>query len=569
MVPMLPVRIQVRSIPGGWRLSVGRDGLRAASIDLAAAAVETLKRRIDTILKPPPVAHSDVQRTEAEETAGTLLLDTLFGEPSVGRVLHNLLGEAHGARQLALIVVDVDDPLLRSLPWELLGAGEPFEAAGGVVIARLAPGRPSQLPSGPTAVHVHDLDPTDALCARRTTELIAELDAAGAPRLDRAPILHLIAHGDRGAQSTWLASSTGDTSPGSAAHQLGPWLAEAALVVLDVCDAAAMEVSEHAAVAARFTAQGAGAVIAPKTRLATPAAAAFSRGLYSALFAGDALAEAVAAGRRAVRTCALPHPDGRWCNPILLLSDVRAAQVRLPLAAWQPKGWKVRDPEVRAWLQAARDAADPYGFVGLEHLLHTCPTAGTAHWGVQLRYLLSQSAPVLANLRLLHPVEDRAPCWDGTPRLLENVPDPDFDLPQFAHWLCQELDGAVPALLGGVRLHLLDPMGTGTLELDSLEASGVPAEGVEVLGGPEDGRWFGADAVVGRASGINEGLYRDTTLIDPYLPRRALVLGEPFTLRKPAQLQRGDGRQTVQAGAVDLERDDQLWLSRSTCLRAR
>ena len=567
---MLPIRIQVRSIPGGWRLSVGRDGLRAASVDLAATAVDTLNHRIQTLLRPPVVAHSDVQRTEAEESAGSLLLDTLFSDPSVGRVLHNLLGEAHGAGQLALLVVDVEDPRLSGLPWELLGSGEPFEAAGGVVVARLAPGRPSQPACGPTAVHVHDLDPRDPLCARRTTELAAWFTAAGAPLQPDAPILHLVAHGDRSARSTWLTSEAGATSPGSAAHLLGPELARAALVVLDVCDAAALEIAEHAVVAARFTAQGAGAVIAPRTRLDQAAASAFSKALYGSLFAGDPLAEAVATGRRAVRRCALPHPDGRWCNPILLLSDVQAAQIRLPLAVWQPRGWALRDPEVRAWLQSAREAAGPYGFVGLEHLLHTCPTVGNAPWLAQLRYLLSQTAPILTNLRLLHRNEALQPCWDGTPRLLQHVPDPELDLGAFTRWLCEQLDGAVSALLGGARLQLLDPMGTGTtLEVDAFERSGVPAEGVEVLGGPEAGRWFEAGAIVGRAAGSDQGLYQDTPLVDPYLPRRALVLGEPFTLRKPAQLQRGDGRQTLPAGRIELERDDRLWLSRSTCLRAR
>lgn len=550
---MRVIRIQTRPIPGGWRLTLARNDAPGVEVDLGASAVQTLLATVQQRLTPPPVAIDELERTRAEEAVGRSLEDELLG--ALGTTWHGWLGEARGAGEPVLVVVDAD-PALAVLPWELIGGPTPLEARGDGLVARTDRGRALAATRNPV-VTVHPLDPDDTLCQKRCAALQRELEDLGLPTGPDGVVVHLVAHGERSAAETWLARPDGAFSAGSAAHSLHPLLEGTALVVLDVCDAGAPVDS----VAARFLAQGAQAVLAPRDRLALDAASALARGLYEGLARGQSVAEAVLHGRRLVRELGRPHPDARWCTPVLRVTSADAVLQRLPFQDWRPRGWPVMSEPIRSWLRQARALAEPHGFVGLEHLLAACPDLpGLAH----LRYLIATGPDVLASLRTLHPRDERAPDWTGTPRLFEAPPPGDLDPAGLASWL--DRDGAVAALLG-VRIRR--PEGPETLEVTPFEPSGVPAEGVEVLGGPEDGRWFGPADVVGRASAGSDGLYATSWLTDPYLPRQALVLSDPPTLRKGAERRRGESRDRLGAGSFELERDDVLWLSRATRVRAR
>lgn len=550
---MRVIRIQTRPIPGGWRLTLANAEQPSVEADLDGAIVRSVCDRIGALLAPPPVLIDELARTRAEESAGRELEEVLLAP--VATTWHGWLGEARGANEAVLVVVDAD-PVLAGLPWELLGSPTPLEARAAGLVVRLGSGRPLEASRRPV-VTVHPLDPEDERCSARCEELRAELEAGGVPLGDDGVVVHLVAHGERSAAETWLARPEGAFSAGSAAHSLHPLLEGSALVVLDICDAGAPVDS----VAARFLAQGAQAVLAPAERLALEAARALAHGLYGALAAGRPLAAAVVAGRRAVRDLGRPHPDGRWCTPLLRVASADAALARLPFQDWRPEGWPILGVELRQWLRQARTLAEPHGFVGLEHLLASCPDdPGLAH----LRYLLSTGPDVLAALRTLHPRDERTPDWLGTPRLRDSPPPADVDPAGLVAWL--DRDGAVSALLG-VRIQPAE--GPETLEATPFQASGMPAEGVEVLGGPEDGRWFEGGQVVGRASAGVAGLYATSWLTDPYLPRSALTLSEPPTLRKGAERLRGEERSHLGAGSFELQRDDLLWLSRATRVRAR
>ncbi|MFE7558634.1 tetratricopeptide repeat protein [Kitasatospora sp. NPDC057500] len=95
------------------------------------------------------------------------------------------------------------------------------------------------------------------------------------------------------------------------------------LVVLNACQSAAMASQVEAAVATRLLQEGAAAVIAMAYSVYAVAAAEFMTAFYDRLFAGDRVAEAVAAGRRRLAVHnGRPSPKGPlpladWVVPVL------------------------------------------------------------------------------------------------------------------------------------------------------------------------------------------------------------------------------------------------------------
>ncbi|MEZ4316881.1 MAG: CHAT domain-containing protein [Myxococcota bacterium] len=530
------------------------------------------------LLAPPPVLTTDARRSRDEEQAGAELA-SLLSDSGPHATLHELLGEARGRRQTLVALVDAPEPAVRALPWELLGAPTPLEGRGDAVIARLVAGRPHvAAPEGDAfTVVLVSPDPTDAVCAARIEELEGWLAAHGIPctrstALPAGPaVLHLVAHGRIEDAEGQILASEGSLGPGSAAHGLAPLLAAVQLVVLDVCDAGNTATPEPNAPGVRLVDAGAPAVVAPSTRLGVEAARSFAHGLYTALSEGHSVAESVAAGRREVRGLGRPHPDSRWANPVLHVTSASAAGQRLQRASWRPEGWGPQPPAVSALLDRARTAAGPHGFVGLEHVLAAWPAEGGGAWASHVRYLLAHQPDPRQRLGALRPKTGRDGDFRGTARLRSLQPAV-ADLEGFARLLWDGLDGAVQALLGLAEGAASDLATSGTtLDPGGPEPGGPGgvATGLEVLGGPEDGRRYGPGSVIGRASPGQDGLYGDTLLVDPYLSRSALEWSGGPTLLKPAKRLAGDAWEPIGTGPVALEIGDQLALTPATVVRAR
>jgi len=575
---MLALRIQLKSIPGGWRLSVGRADSRPAQTDLSEGSVATAAERIGMLLAPAAVLATDARRSRSEESAGTELAG-LFQSSEVNAALHGLLGEARGRSELALILVDAPEPIPRALPWELLGDGSPLEARGEAVLARLVGGRAAN-PTDPASsftVVLGSPDPDDSLCRSRLQALQASLAARKIPCVEMSKasdisgpqVLHIVAHGAVDDAEAQVLRPDGTLSAGTAAHSLTPWLSAVQLVVLDVCDAGNTSTPESYIPGARLVEAGAPAVVAPATRLGVEAAEAFADGLYQGLSAGRCIAESVSDGRRAVRNLGRAHPDSRWMNPVLHLSGDAAALQRLQNTHWRPAGWAPQHPEVTALLHRARELASPHGFVGIEHLLAAWPTEGGGSWSAHLRYTLAHRPDPFLRLGSLRPRTGHPGAFDGTPRLRALQPE-SVDLEGLARLLWNQPEELLQAWLNlpagsdpeAISSH------TTLMPIEAATALAPEASALEVLGGPEDGRRFGPGDTIGRASPDRDGLYRDSPLVDPYLSRRALIWGERGPeLLKPATRSSPQGWIAVEPGPIRLRVGDQLCLTPGTLLR--
>ncbi|MFE2109828.1 tetratricopeptide repeat protein [Kitasatospora sp. NPDC059463] len=139
--------------------------------------------------------------------------------------------------------------------------------------------------------------------------------------------------------------------------------AEVPLVVLNACQSAAMASQVEAAVATRLLQEGAGAVIAMAYSVYAAAAAEFMTAFYERLFAGDRVAEAVAAGRRRLAVHnRRPSPRGPlpladWIVPVLYTRS-EVALPGLGAGRTEPARWPERP-----------DLASVGEFVGRDGLL--------------------------------------------------------------------------------------------------------------------------------------------------------------------------------------------------------
>lgn len=568
---MLAVLLEVRSIPGGHRLSLGRPDARAADHDLPDDRLQSVESAVRGASGARgPMVPSDAAVSAREREAGALLAGLLDAGP-VQAALHDALGEARGRGQPAVLVVDVTGPL-RALPWELLGAPEPLEATGRAVVVRRTAGTPAPAREGGLSVAIATLEPDDPITRSRADALRAQLDRAGVPHgtpaeLPAATVVHVVGHGDRDLEQTLFTTRDGTLGAATPVHALLPVLSGASLVVLDVCDAGSPLPEEAGTAPSRLLAAGARAVVAPAGRLGVEAAGAFSEGLYAALAGGSTLAEATAAGRRAVRALALPFPDGRWANLSLLVADVASALARLEAPGSSPAGWSVRG-EARAWVMEATERARASGFFGVEHLLATWPSRGDPLVSLVAFHLAHQGG-ALERIGALQPRGSLPPDAPVTPRLAGTRLDA-ADATALARALWDGLDGTVQALLGLEEARAASTLETvATLEPGPAEpAERPPAGRLEVLGGPEDGLVVEGDRVGRAERADSEGLYRIASVVDPYLSRRALEReGGVWVARKALQCRRAGRWITVGPGPVELQVGDVLALSRATWVR--
>jgi hypothetical protein len=547
-----------------------------------------LQRQLDSLLAPPPVVIPglDVRRSEDEAEAGRLLGGFVTRGPTLAAAVGAWLGEARGRGAVPVLVVDTAEAGDRQLPWELIAVdGAPVEVADGGAVLRRLPGPPATpLPAGDLAVvrWVADPDdPTTDRVRRAVDEALLTAGLAPAHPVDDAPegpvVVHLVGHGRRLAEGFGMASGDEAESAITTAHRLQPLLQRAALVVVDVCEAADTTRAELDSLAGQLLRAGARAVLAPTRRLDVEAAMAAAAALYPALAGGAGVVQAVVEARRAVRGLASPHPDGRWSNLGLFVADLAVLDAPAPVAGgWRPAGWPAPGSDLAVLLERAHDVARrrASGFVGLEHLMLA---QRHLHLGGPAARAAADAAdgPAIRRLQKLRRVPERDDDWAGTPRLrsIGGGLEPGASAEDLWSLLWSDPGGAMAAL-GGHQRPLLSPSATAaTLDPEHIESTRSPASALEVLGGPEDGRLLCLQPgqTVGRVGGDHPAdhvLYTVSASVDPYLSRRALTWSGTGQLVVHRAARHTDGHRTQRVeGPLALKAGHLLELSPATCVR--
>jgi len=556
-------------------MTLGDGRSRPAAGTVSAAALTALGAASEAPRPRVMIPGRDAAVTRAEEAAGEALGSALRAAPEVHGRLRALAGRAAGQEAIAVLVVDAEDASVRGLPWELLALeGQlPAEVAGELVVARLGVGLPAgeSVPGRGLWSRPWCATPEDPTCAR----LLAHHARLGLPGAgpEGGGVLHVIAHGQAGLDAVAVALEE-RVDAGAAGARLAAALDGAAVAVLAVCGAGRAMDRELDDLAGRLLACGARSVIAPRRIASADALERFSDGLYETLAAGKTPAEAVAAGRRAVRAWGHPHPASRWSAVSWFVRDLVAAAAG-PLAppSWRPGGWPRPDAEVGAWLRRARDhaAARGDGYLGAEHLLATLDGAGGPR-AEAVRQVMRWRAGALA-------------CHEAATRSL--IPQPhdrgDRLTPRLAGWARRLADGfdaeSLCALLAEAPWPGSDGGGAAPPLTDetwaTAEATGGPAAALEIVGGPEDGRrlllspgeTLGRHAPVG---GPEAALYRDTPLTDRKLSRRHLAWEGPGRARllRPGRRLRAGATHPLEPGSCELRAGDRLLLTEATGLLA-
>ncbi len=551
--------VRVTPAEGGWRLLVSRGGLRPLEGRVhpaaAAAALEAAGALAET-------EGDDEAFSRAEARAGRALSAALRASPEIRAALERALAAA--GERAAAVLIDAPDRALRALPWELLSdhpEGLPLESRGVAAVLRLGDGEPPAPPPGPPQTLIWSPDPEDPIAAEVTARLARLCAARGLPppadALDPPPgpaLLHLVAHGEERRHLQRLLADEAGLGTDAAVHALGPALRSAALVFVAICEGGAPLPSEREELVARLLRAGAPAVVAPRDRLDIEVAGAFLEGLYGALGAG--LPDAVAAGRRRVRALATPYADARWHQLSCAVGSLQAAAAPLPGAgAWTPPGWPAPGPEAAALLERARALAEARGdgFIGVEHLL-LC--AGRMPGGRRL----SPPAQVSERLDRFRQCRPEAPLA-LSPRLasLGAALPAGCDEPALWEALFDRAGLTVRALLGHLSPAAEAPGGE-TMPATAAEGSGgAPPDALEVIGGPEDGRWIAPapGETLGRWSESGRAdhhLYSDTRVEDAALSRahlRWLGPGEVERLRPCGRRRElAPGRQPLASGEL-------------------
>ena len=593
------ISLRIREDRDAWRVAIGDGRTRPAEAVVPPEAVSAAIATIQAELSEVPalvVRGRDAQRTRGEEHAGRALGQLLWSSSELSSKLAYLLGEARGRSETALVVLDAVDARVRDLPWELLAVAPdapPLETTAAGLVGRLVQGFSDRRPTGPsdalTLTHWCP-DPDDPVCQARLQALDSMAAALGLPAASALeteapavplPVLHVVCHGRAVHDQVSLIIGDGERGAGTAAHLLLPHLQAASLVVLDVCEAGDVTTHEVDSLAGRFVACGARACVAPRARTSTDAAQAFSSGLYRAIMSGEPIVAAVAAGRREVSALASAHPDSRWCNHVLHLSDISLAEAKpLIRTSWRPEGWQPPSAEVARLLETAerRATGEETGFVGLEHLLDAFLQGGKGPTATRIRYALARHVDALsAHLTGLAVRPECAPDTRGSPRLQRYALRlaAGADVESLATVIVSDPTSFVRELLFAAAAA---PATAATLQPQtppSRSATGptAPADGLEVLGGPEDGLQLRPTSrtTIGRWTAgetAESALYVDTRLTDPYLSRQHLIWlgGGRVELQRGATLIRG-GTVLPVKGEVAVCVDDILQLTGSTRLR--
>jgi hypothetical protein len=512
-------RLRVVEAEGSFWVGLERAGQSAPGVHLPTSTVQALldthsghlrhAREAPGIL----VRGRDAQVTQGETLAGQALAPLLRGHLPAGGVL----------------VVDAQGASAQAASWELLATEEapPFEASEAAVVARLLPGTPPKNLRHSERLRIRTVlvqdTPTDPQVAQVAQAVWSATQAAGLPapvaHIDAEDgdlvVLHLVAHGEQAGDLFELVR--GGEGVDALLARL-PGLPRVDLVVASICHAGRS--SEVVDLPSRLLQSGVPACVAPRGSVRSEAAATFVWGLYQALGAGQDVVAAVAAGRRAVRGLALPHPDARWHLFTLAVSHldwVSAPPRRVP--TWRPPGWPEPAPDAARLLAAVARAGEEVGYVGIEQLAMVL--AGHPDLPAELRSLIQPQAQSLLRLRRLSRQETTGPLVVS---------------PWLTH-LGRDLKAGFGALALGRALVARGSLHLAVLaghqdfgrsnEGGSLTFQDTRLAALEVLFGPEGGRHLPATpgATLGRydpGTPTDQPLYQGQPVIDRDLSRRAL-----------------------------------------------
>lgn len=609
-VPLL-LRVSPAS-DGRWRMLVGRMVERLAEGEVDAARVSAVTAALTRweSARPVtvPVPRRDAEHRRAEEDLGRALVRTLGASQELTQRFAASLGAARARNEPLVVMVDVADPELRRIPWELLAAdaeGLPLESAGAGVVARLSQvsaGAPNSVPDDPGVdVAVWCPTPEDPVCAAVLADLDDTLrrhEVGPALRLDpvraQTPpprsgsvVLHVVCHGRRDADEVRLLLDGTSAGGPTAVARLNQWVASADVLILDVCEAGAATDHLLDALPGRLLASGAHAVVAPTRRCSTQAARAFSAGFYAGWTEGRSLAGAVARGRTEVAALGLGLVDTRWYNHVLYAPDAESLFRPGPQPAiWRPAGWPRPGRDAEALLQTAKALADQagQGFVGVEHLgLALVHGAGNGVLTTRVRAALSTRARAMDGLN-----DGRFPKGDqprdprGTPRLQRygallrpNFTSDDlctllvadrgcilqvFSRPRLLDLLPRDDEGPVGVATIPEGVQCVDPTTLDGPPLPSAVPLEIgPAQALEVMGGPEDGRVLDVrpEEVIARYGASPEAagrhvLYAGTYVFDRRIHRVFARWLGPGRIAGVAActVRRGDAEEVADAGSV-------------------
>lgn len=563
-VPPPMAHLRVVSDGATWRVSVG-DGQSPPVEAMCAALKAELELPVPRVL----LAGSDASVAAGEAAYAQRLADTLAGASAAWAHLQVLKGRAEAKGQ-PLVVAVHGPPDVR---WELLslGRGSLEEQGSGMVVRWAAGAAPTARPAYRRA-SVWDAT-MDAASQRVSTSARSSMEGAGLTLVEstgRPSLLWVVAHGERGTHALEVAMGAGGAGVSAVSAALGSALEHALVVVLGMCHAASASQPGAPAMVEPLLAAGVPVVIAPTGPVPVEMLEHFASGMAEALADGRSVADMVAAGRRAVRAWAFPHPLARWSVMRCYVGRLDALSAVLCPQSWVPEGWPIPRADAAAWLHAAQlDALRRTdGYVGLEHLLRTvtgvvggetCAATLRRCAAMWLRPYEEASAGLL-------PQGGHAADLRPTPRLrgLGEALRPGFSL-----------EGLAAAVLGQPTL---TPLGAvpGDSKFDTLrtlESSAPPAApeatALEVVGGPEDGRIIelAGEFVLGRAGGqADVQLYAGTRLTDRKLSRRHLEWSGG-RLRSERSLE-VHGPEGVREGGAPLRHGDLIAVTGSTRLRA-
>lgn len=542
----VPFRVQVQERgDGGWCIAAGPWFGRAHPVEIEAAEVArvwalagALEALGEEIVPPPELAWA------AAERALGLALGALFDRSSAVRTALREASAAAVLRDEGLAMfIDATSERVRALPWELLMDVERdqyFEALGTAVVLRVGPApavghEPTDVAMWSAAGWTAE---DDAASRAYVAEVMAELAQRGIEVPERADpnaaLLHLVAHGDLDASRLQLALSAGAVPPETVVHGLRDRLAASAMVALGVCYGGA----NPPELADLLLQAGAPTVLAPARSMAVEVAAPFHAAFAAALVGGCSLGAATAAGRRRLRTEAFPFAEGRWYAMRLSAADVRVACWVHGRArdAWWPSSWPPARRDAVDALRQAREVAVEMGqgFLGVEHLLAVLP-------GKQPAFRVWSITP--EDLRRAYEYVEAS---DGaarepriTPRLLALLAElpPGYSATELFRLLQREAVAVLRRVKRELSSKLFDERdaeqthdvtnwGGRAVHDTSVVWEMRQADGLEVVGGPEDGRVvrLPPGQVVGRwASELrcDVALYEGGQVRDLSLPRRA------------------------------------------------
>lgn len=498
---------------GAPTLAVGRPTEAAAEQAADPAALSALREAWAALSRPAPrgVVGPAARLERQERAVGAAFAALIRSAPQVAHRLSARLGEARAAGGVAALHIDAVEADLRDLPWELLGSLETGQVQAtserGLRVLRLGPGQSEPRRGDRVRMLLWALDPEDPAVARGLRDrrglaerLGVEVVTVSPPDLRPPPpapgaldLLHVLAHGRRGAEQLQILGRGAELPPEAPVHALLSALSRSAAVILEVCDASAPDASPWEDLAHRCLQAGAPVVLASRRPALVEVLSAFVDGLYQALHHDIGWTEAVGIGHEAVARLPLGLPTARWWT----LLEHRAGQrdgEPLLLDRGPLGGLPALHEDVLALLRAARALAeaDGAGFLGLEHL-------GLAAVGAPR--LAGRSGPLVSSLSaaatsLRAAIQASGPRETGrvgrTPRLDALLralpPDADLDALWRAALSCGgPLDSLAPALTLPA-----DDRTVGSTVGAALRATSAPslalADGLELVGGPEDGR---------------------------------------------------------------------------------